>query len=132
MKNRFSFMIIPFFLFLLASCGEKETGADEELGEIVEVDLQVPDQIEIGEPFPVVAHVTQGDEEVDDADEVVFEVWEEGSKVDSQMFDFTKQEEGKYFVDLQFDTEGVYVIQVHVTARRMHVMPKKNVIVEGD
>ncbi|WAA13461.1 FixH family protein [Fervidibacillus halotolerans] len=129
MKKALFTILLLSSIFLLSSCNEKETETDDELGEIVEVDLQVPEKAEVGEEVTVVAHVTQGDEEVADADEVVFEVWEEGKKANSDMIDFTKQEDGKYYLDLQFDSEGVYVVQVHVTARRMHVMPKKTIIV---
>ncbi|MEK6454247.1 FixH family protein [Caldifermentibacillus hisashii] len=135
MKEKLHYLtiILILFSFLLTACNDstKKTTNEEEIPELVEVDLQVPEKAEVGEKILIKAHVTQGNEEVDDADEVVFEIWKNGSKDESQMLDFTKQEKGNYQLETTFDSSGVYYIQVHVTARRMHVMPKQQIII-GD
>ena len=130
--NNLTIILILFSLSLTAcNALANKTTNEEEIPELVEVDLQVPEKAEVGEKVLIKAHVTQGNEEVDDADEVVFEIWKNGSKDESQMLDFTKQEKGNYQLETNFDSSGVYYIQVHVTARRMHVMPKQQIII-GD
>jgi len=130
--NYLTIILIVISLFLTA-CNEStnKTAKEEEIPELVEVDLQVPEKAEVGEKVLINAHVTQGNDEVDDADEVVFEIWKNDSKNESQMLDFTKQEKGNYQLETSFASSGVYYIQVHVTARRMHVMPKQKIVI-GD
>ena len=75
------------------------------------------------------AFVTQGDEEIEDADEVVFEVWEEGKKSESEMIDSVNEKSGIYTAETSFEHEGTFHVQVHVTANGLHTMPLKEVIV---
>ena len=75
------------------------------------------------------AVVTQGDEKVEDADEVVFEVWEEGKKDDSVKIESTNEKDGLYTAETTFDHDGLFHVQVHVTARGLHTMPIKEVTV---
>ncbi|WP_221563367.1 FixH family protein [Alkalihalobacillus sp. TS-13] len=140
-------LFIPFFLFmlLLAACGgsdehqgqgekkgsEHEGHGDNENAEdsmkMLEVDLQSPETADKGETVTIKAMVMYGDEHVADANEVVFEVWKEGSKDDSEMIEATNDGEGMYSIESSFDEEGVYFVQSHVTARDMHNMPKKEI-----
>ena len=46
----------------------------------ISVELTVTEKVEIDGPVEMAAVVTQGDDKVEDANEVVFEVWEEGQK----------------------------------------------------
>lgn len=84
-----------------------------------------------GEDVVMEALVTQGDEKIDDADEVVYEVWEEGKKSEGEMIDAVNEKDGLYTAETSFDKDGLFHIQVHVTANGMHVMPKKTVTI-GD
>ena len=95
----------------------------------ISVDLTVTEEVEVNGTIEMAAVVTQGDEKVEDADEVVFEVWEEGKKDESVKIESTNEKEGLYTAETSFDHDGLFHIQVHVTARGMHTMPKKEVTV---
>ena len=116
----------------LIACTKQEEPITEvpEL-EPLTVELTVTEAVEIGETVDMKALVTMGDEKIADADEVVYEVWEEGQKAESKMIDAVNEEEGIYTAETSFEHDGVFHIQVHVTARAQHTMPVKLVTV-GD
>lgn len=74
---------------------------------------------------------------VDDADDVEFEVWEDGEKEDTlsmdddstDKFDADNDGDGVYSGEISFDKDGVFVVQVHVTAEGLHTMPLQKVTV---
>ncbi|WP_153730780.1 FixH family protein [Sporosarcina obsidiansis] len=115
-------------LAVLAACGkEEEVSTEAELPEPIEVELTVPDHANVNEPVTLSALVTQGDEKVEDANEVEYEIWEEGKKDESILLASTNDKEGIYSAETTFEHDGVFHVQVHVTARTMHVMPEKQI-----
>ncbi len=134
-KRLFTFFAFTLVLLLVA-CGNSDDneGANDketETPEMLEVELEVETEVKPGETVPLKAIVTQGDEKVSDADEVEYEVWEENKKEDSEMIEAENEGDGVYTAEKTFDDEGVYVVQVHVTARGQHNMPKETITV-GD
>lgn len=123
-------VIASMLMLILAACGDKDNQVDEA-PEIIDVQLHVNETADVNEKLVLKATVTQGDEKVKDADEVMFEVWEDGNKDDSEMIVATNNEDGSYEAEKAFEHDGVYIVQVHVTARNMHSMPKTTVVV-GD
>ncbi|MCZ2259591.1 FixH family protein [Sporosarcina sp. G11-34] len=99
--------------------------------EPLKVELTVTESVDVGETVNMEALVTQGDEKVEDASEVVYEIWEEGKQDESEMIDSVNEKQGIYSAESTFDHDGTFHIQVHVTARGLHTMPKATVIV-GD
>lgn len=134
-KKLFSYLLI-ISLILLGGCGsQEESENDSHSGEgeltAINAELTVPEKAEAGEAVEFTTHVTQGDENVTDATEVKYEVWKEGNKEESEMIEAEHGEEGNYSVEKTFEEDGVYNVQVHVTARNMHTMPKTQISV-GD
>lgn len=127
MKKWIGFVLL---IMLLAACSEENpsAGAGETLEE-VEVEFNTESSADPGEEIELSATVTQGEEAVEDADEVVFEVWRSGEREYSEMLEGAHQEMGIYTQSHQFEEEGLYFIQAHTTARRMHVMPKMKLTV---
>lgn len=122
-----SLMVIAFLL--VSACNNKQHPANNELPEFVEVNLTVtPENGKANEPIVFEAKVTQGDENVEDADEVKFEIWrakdEEHEKITVE-----HSEDGIYRLEKTFQQEGTYYIISHVTARDMHNMPKEVFVV---
>lgn len=122
-----TFLIIT--LILGACGGNEEEGATDELKEL-KVDFVVPESVQVDEKVELKATVTYGDEPVEDADEVVFEIWEQGNEEDSIKIDGIHVENGEYTAETTFDNAGVYEMYAHTTARDLHTMPKKEVTVE--
>ncbi|MBE1554258.1 FixH family protein [Sporosarcina limicola] len=133
MKRKLWILALVLVLASLAACGKD--GAEilplAEPDEILPlaVTLSVTEKVAIAEKVKMEAIVSLGEEKVEDADEVVFEVWEEGKKDDSVMIESINEKAGLYTAETTFDHDGLFHIQVHVTARSMHTMPKKEVTV---
>ncbi|WP_342536005.1 FixH family protein [Sporosarcina sp. FSL K6-3508] len=128
MKRFVIFMLGVAMLAVVAACGkEEDVPTDAALPEPLEVELTVPEQAEANEPVTVSALVMQGNEEVEDATEVEFEIWEEGKKDDSIHVESTNEKKGIYSAETTFEQDGIYHVQVHVTARGMHIMPEKQI-----
>lgn len=128
-KWLFTLVAVPF---LLVGCGDEqevETLDSWEIPSIVDVTIQTAEQLNVGETIELAARVTQDEEAVNDAKEVRFEVWESGLREDGILLDGQLTEDGVYVTEHQFDHDGVYYMYAHTTARGMHVMPKKKLIV---
>lgn len=129
-KWMYSLVAIPVLLF---GCGGEEPKVDTLDSGImpveVVVEIQTPEHLNVNETVQLAARVTQGDEAVEDAEEVKFEVWESGLRDDGQMLDGKLTEDGVYAIDHTFDHDGVYYMFAHTTARGLHVMPKQQLVV---
>lgn len=127
--KRFGMLVMSTAMIgILAGCGQDDDVPTEAvLPEPIDVELTVPEQGNANEPVTITTLVTQGEETVDDASEVEYEIWEEGKKEDSIHVETTNEKEGIYSAETTFETDGMYHVQVHVTARDMHVMPEKQI-----
>ncbi|WP_053075000.1 FixH family protein [Ornithinibacillus californiensis] len=125
MKSKLFFILIAVSIILLAACSDtNENNPDEEEVLVLGATLDVPEAAEVNEEVELLATVTYGEENVTDADEVVYEIWEEGKKDESTKIESTNNEDGTYTATTSFDHDGLFHVQVHVTARDMHTMPK--------
>ena len=132
MKRKIALFLFIAIIGTLVACGKKEEPITELAPpEPLAVNLTVTETVEINETVDMKAIVTIGDEKIEDADEVVYEVWEEGKKAESEMIDAVNEGKGIYTAEKSFDHDGLFHIQVHVTARTQHTMPVKEVTV-GD
>ena len=113
--------MILLLMISVAACSSKETAVPEK----VEADIQLPKAISLNEEISLKVKVSQGDTAVTDADEVKFEIWNHDDKNDSKMMEATNEGNGIYTIKETFKEDGIYFVQTHVTARDMHVMPKK-------
>lgn len=116
------FAILVFTLISLTACGE-------EMVHFLEVDFEVPEQVEVGESVELKAIVSYGDEAVTDANEVVFEVWEKNAREQAQFYDGVNNQDGTYTYELSFDKDGIYEMYAHTTARDQHTMPLREIVV---
>jgi uncharacterized lipoprotein NlpE involved in copper resistance len=115
-------------LSLLAGCGSKQDTTNDEI-DFLEVDLTInPEKAKLGEEVTFSAKVTYGDEAVEDADEVKFEVWRSQSENHEEIV-VKHKENGVYELKKSFSEEGTYYVYAHVTARGMHNMPKKEFVI---
>ncbi|MBP2240401.1 hypothetical protein J2Z40_000956 [Cytobacillus eiseniae] len=125
------FMVSIFaVLLMLAGCSDKEIEKDtskEEVPQILEAAIEIPETGELDEEIMLSVHVTQGEEPVEDASEVKFEIWKDGLKDQSEMVEASHTENGQYSVGHSFKENGKYHVQSHVTARNMHTMPTESI-----
>lgn len=126
MRNK---LIIVLFtlVFGLVACGNEDANNLElkDLG----VEFNVPEHIEVGETLELKAIVTYGDEDVTDADDVNFEVWEKGDRDNGKRYDATNNGDGTYTAEVTFDHDGIFEMYAHTTARDLHTMPKREIVV---
>ena len=117
-------VVICSALILLAGCGK-----EDEIPKLLNVDLTVePTNGEKNEPVTFQAKVTYGEEEVEDADDMSFEIWLANSE-NHEKVAATHKGDGIYELVKTFDEEGTYYVYAHVTARDMHNMPKKEFVI---
>lgn len=124
LRKKLLIIIFTLSISLLVACGND----DDEL-HILEVNFIVPETADVGETIELKAVVTYGDEVVTDADEVVFEVWEKNDRDNGEMIDAVNHEDGTYTTEVTFDHDGIFEMYAHTTARDMHTMPKKEIVV---
>ncbi|MEH7437057.1 FixH family protein [Neobacillus drentensis] len=128
MKKLVFVFISVLVLSLMASCSNQHENHSEQ-PQMLDVDLTVnPEKGEINEPITFSAKVTQGKEKVNDADEVLFEIWRSKDEKHEKV-EIKNPKNGIYSLEKAFQQEGTYYIISHVTARDMHNMPKKEFIV---
>jgi len=122
-KKLIVFIVTILLVVALTSCNNQSSTNNEP--KMVNVELTAkPKTGKVNEPITFEAKVTQGNEKVNDADEVVFEIWR--SKSDKhEKFEIKHPKNGVYSLKKSFTEEGTYYIVSHVTARNMHNMPKK-------
>ncbi|WNF23469.1 FixH family protein [Mesobacillus jeotgali] len=126
--KKFLVLFITLF-FMITGCSNSESGVNQEKEpELLEVDLIAPEDLLIGNEVVLAAEVTQGEEKVEDADEVKFEVRKVGDE-DSEMIDATHQGKGIFEIKKTFKEDGEYMVTAHVTARSMHNMPSEKITV---
>ncbi len=128
MKKSIWIFMLAFGLVVLSACNGNKV-EELELPEMLDVQLEVPETVDVNEKIAMKAIVTQGEEKVADANEVEFEIWEDGKKEESSMIEAKNNDDGTYEAETTFEHDGVFTVQVHVTARGLHTMPKKEVTV---
>ncbi|MFC4023808.1 FixH family protein [Oceanobacillus longus] len=134
MARRFWMLLFIISLGTLVACGgNMDNTSDEDEEELPSLDVEfiVPENADPNEKVELKAIVTYDKQPVNDADEVIFEVWEKGRPDDSSKLDSVNNEDGTYTVETSFDEDGVYELYAHTTARDLHTMPMKSITV-GD
>jgi uncharacterized protein with ACT and thioredoxin-like domain len=130
MKN--SLFLVILCLSLLVGCNTNSDVEKETELKPLNVEISVsPEKLNPSEEVKIDAQVTYGDEKVEDADEVKFQIWEKGNEEEDEFINGEHKGKGIYSITKEFDHDGVFIVVAHVTARSMHNMPKKEILV-GD
>ncbi|ETI66423.1 FixH family protein [Neobacillus vireti] len=130
MKSKlFYILTLLSIIIIFTGCSNEknnsESSQNDEIPEMLEVQINLDtDNPQPNQEVTISALVTQGDEKVDDADEVLFEVWKNG-KEEHEKIEGEHKGNGVYSISKSFPEEGVYYVISHVTARDMHNMPKR-------
>lgn len=127
MKRFLVFCGALFIIFAISGCSKSNDPTDEL--KPIEVTIQIqPEVFKANEEVTIQALVSHGDEKVNDANEVAFEIQRQGEK-EREIINAESKGEGVYEIKTTFPVNGTYDVIAHVTARDMHVMPKKELIV---
>jgi hypothetical protein len=121
------YTVILLSVILLGGCSMEKESRKSENKIPLEVSILTPETISSHEEITLKALVTQGEEKVTDANDVVFEVWQSGRN-DREMLNAEHHGDGIYSAKKRFSENGHYFVVAHVTARNMHSMPTKQVI----
>lgn len=121
-------------LVMLAGCQESEMPEDKEVNSAVPVSMDasivIKGKVEPGKEVILETAVKQGSQLVNEADEVLFEVRKSGQDK-REMLEAKNTGSGMYQVMHTFEEQGKYIVVSHVTAKGLHVMPEKEVVVPG-
>ena len=118
-------------LILLAGCNADNNAENEIELKPLDVEIRVTENVNADEEVKIDALVSYGEENVEDADEVKFQIWEKGNEEEDEFIEGEHIGDGIYSVSKVFDHDGVFIVVAHVTARSMHNMPKTEIKV-GD
>ncbi|MBU8908350.1 FixH family protein [Desertibacillus haloalkaliphilus] len=136
--KRFSSILFLLMSVFLAACSQPEEEAAvpcENTLAPLEVDFswitEEADVVDEAEPVSLQAIVSHDNIPIDDAYEVVFEIWEHANGEYHHIEDAKNQGDGLYALDWTFEDEGVYYVYYHVTACDQHRMEKSQLVV-GD
>lgn len=121
-------ILLTLALFMLGGCSNEKNDSDE-VPALLEVTVNVPNVTQVNENMVIEAEVTQGEEKVEDANEVKFEIKKVGHETSEEVIG-KNQGNGIYSITKSFPEAGDYSVTAHVTARSMHNMPTKNFKVE--
>ncbi|TDL30955.1 hypothetical protein E2R51_16665 [Jeotgalibacillus sp. S-D1] len=124
MKKQMTFLLASAIL-LLTACNGGENSQSEEAPKVVEADIIIPDTIEPNEETVLQVKLSQDGEPVEDANDVMFEIWNDVEGGESETHDASHVGDGIYEIKMTFEETSLYSLQTHVTARDMHVMPKR-------
>ncbi len=128
MKKVLLLVISLILLSMLGACNNNKNSSSD-VPKMLDVKLSVkPENGKVGEPITFEAKVTQGNENVNDADDVIFEIWR-SKDPNHERTTIKHPKNGIYQLQKTFQQEGTYYIISHVTARGMHNMPKKEFVV---
>lgn len=121
-------IILVVLIISLVACNDTQEENNDDIA-MLDVEFNVPDEVDVGETVELEAIVTYGDEDVTDADDVNFEVWEKGDEENSDRYDATNHGDGTYTAEVTFEKDGIFEMYAHTTARDLHTMPKREITV---
>lgn len=131
MMKRMTYSILLITAFFLSACTNSEQNMEAIIPDVIEVDIDIPETSSPNEKLAIPVHVSQGDEPVDDARDVVIEIWESEDRENGFLEEAKLQSDGLYQIDYTFSEDGIFLVQAHVSARDMHSMPIQPIFV-GD
>ncbi|USB34896.1 FixH family protein [Paenibacillus sp. YPG26] len=122
--------LISLVLIVLSGCGSDSHHEAAEMPQPLEVKLTVnPSSAKMNEKVSFEAKVTQNGSNVDNAQEVTFEIWKDGSENHSKVT-VPSAGDGKYVMLKSFTEAGKYHVISHVTADSQHSMPSAEFVVK--
>ncbi len=119
---------IVSLLLILTGCAREAPTAPS--GAPIRAALAVqPDPVRAQQPAVFSVTVTQDGQPVDDAEDVKFEIWQDGD-ASHVILNAASKGFGVYTAEKSFAKPGTYKVMYHVTAREFHSMNVRTFTVE--
>ncbi|CEH29379.1 FixH family protein [Aneurinibacillus migulanus] len=123
--------LVFILLLVLVGCGGERQSEERKVPEKLQAQYTAsPASPQAGQEITFSVAITQGEEKVNDAEAVKFEIWHEGQKEKHAMVPAKKTEDGVYSVVRAFKEPGTYYVMYHIDARGLHSMAKHKIIVK--
>lgn len=130
MKKTSLFVWISMGLLVLSGCALRGDAADLYKKETpLQVEVNVPQEINVGERVTMEATLKQGKELVEKADYVHFEVFNQDGSVYYSMEEANEKADGVYSLPVEFEKDGLYYLEVHAGNNGSLVSPQHQFIV---
>lgn len=113
-------LVITFFIFLVSCKNEEVT---TEVIDPIEIIFLTESEAKINSEVQLRIQIMQGEEKINDATSVEFEIWQE-DVLERKIMKANFIENGIYQAVNTFSNIGEYHIVAHTIARNMHVMPE--------
>ncbi|WP_209860481.1 FixH family protein [Paenibacillus shirakamiensis] len=115
--------LLTISALLLSGCNSSSNDMNHDMMSPLNVNLTVtPDVPTVNNKIRFEANVMQDGKAVDQAKEVAFEIWKDGSDQHSKT-PVKSAGAGIYVLEKTFNEPGTYHVISHVTANSMHAMP---------
>lgn len=130
------YMLVLFGVMLTGCQGSNHSdmdmeGMDHNAMKMIEVNVKInPELPKIKELVEVIATIKQDGVNVKKANDVTFEIWEEGQPGEHEKIKGSKKSDGVYAITKTFTKAGTYSVISHTSAAGMHTMPTTQFKVE--
>ncbi|GAF23181.1 hypothetical protein JCM19047_2980 [Bacillus sp. JCM 19047] len=121
---RLLFTIISMTVFLSACSFTSNNPEAYTAFQPLQVRVELPDSISEGGKQTIYASVSQGEEEITDAELVRFEVWSNNHE-QHEYVTATAEGNGIYAVEVDFNQEGLYFAKAFTQVGDLYAMPTK-------
>lgn len=124
-------MVAVLIGLIISGCGNSQKAEEEAELAFPEASFTMSTEAaKVNEEITFTTQVTEGKESVEDAD-VNYEFWMEGEDDEEHpLIPVDHEGDGVYVLKKSFEKPGKYYMYYHVDARGMHLMDKREFIVE--
>lgn len=124
--------LLSFMLLILSACSlelKQDVAKQYKEEEPLMADIIIPDSLSTNRDTPFQVVLTQGEEKVDSADYVHFEIWKQDGSIKFEMEQAEEVGNGTFQLSKKLESEGLYFIKVHASSGDSIIMPKNQFIV---
>lgn len=118
------------FSFSLTACSLDEEAASLYKQEsVLDIDVILPEDLSLQKPMLFQAILRQDGKMVDNAEDVIFEIWKNDNPSQVDKIKATNDGNGVYSAEKAIDEDGLYYVKVQASANGSRVMPTKQFVV---